>query len=427
MLRTFLRVGAGFAVAALCLAFVRVDRAAANAAFSRAIKTECTTCHTIFPQLNEFGQAFEKNGFVWPGGVPKSKKVKVVQTEEERKSAEFINLSGIPAVLPLSVSLAVSYRYNDKAEDHLDQKFYSAQLLAAGAFGGDRIGFWFSESLGNQDTTANRSLTGPSQLWLVARQPLGVPVQLKAGRFSPDLSLWKATLNGRLLSMAASVDGFSVSAAQSGLELSTILWSRIQAVAGVNDRNNATGKDADGKDAAPHSVNDVYGRIGVKFGGADYHGIEPDLDLDKDSIWDYLSVSFSAFGYSGSTSKADKVDHDLTRFGVEAEASYRKALLMLGATFGKNNAEAEDPLNSTALSAEVDYVFNPKFALALRYDALDVDGKDRRTVITPGIVYAPLQSFKLRLNAAIDSTPGNAAAGKAGKNTTATLAATLHF
>ena len=39
-------------------------------AFTRLYKTECSSCHTIFPQRNEFGDAFQKNGYVWPGGKP---------------------------------------------------------------------------------------------------------------------------------------------------------------------------------------------------------------------------------------------------------------------------------------------------------------------------------------------------------------------
>ena len=270
-------------------------------------------------------------------------------------------------MLPVSLSLSASYLYDDTKEDNFDQKRYSAEILAAGAFGGDRIGFWFNESLGSQ----SGGPTGPSQVWFVARHPLGVPVHLKVGRFSPDLSLWKTTLNGRLISTGYSVDGFSWTGAQSGLEVSSFLGSagpgrrrrerpQQQHRRTPRDRQRQ-GRGRPGK-AAHNSVNDFYGRLGVKFGGADYHGKEPDIDLDKDSVWDFLSVSVSAFGYSGSTSKGDGVDHDLTRFGVEAEAAYKKVLLMLGATFGENNAETDDPLKSTALSAEVDYVFNPKFA-----------------------------------------------------------------
>ena len=54
-------------------------------------------------------------------------------------------------------------------------------------------------------------------------------------------------------------------------------------------------------------------------------------------------------------------------------------------------------------------------------------GRTSRTVITPAIIYAPLQCFKLQLSASIDSNPTSAATGKANPNTTATLSATLHF
>jgi hypothetical protein len=419
----FSQGGAAFlALGLLFLAVFSASRAEAIPAYSREYKTECTTCHTIYPQLNEFGQAFEKNGFVWPHAVPLSKKVKATRTEEERKSAEYVMLSGIPSVLPLSASLNASYVFNDKVEDEFNMKNYSAEIFASGAFGGDRIGFWFNESLGNQNTTATNSLSGPSQLFFVLRDPLGIPAHLKIGRFSPDLSLWKTTLNGRMFSAGTTVDGYSYTGAQSGLEITSIIANRVQAVVGMTDRNNAVGKDVDA-----HSVNDFYGRVGVKFGGSDYEGQEPEVDLDKDSVWDFLSVSASAFGYSGSTSKGDGVNRDVTRFGCEAEAVYKKAILMLGATFGDNETATTGSLKSTALSAEIDYLYSAQFAVALRYDSLDVDGKDLRTVITPGVIYAPLQNFKFRLSAAIDSNPSNAAAGKAEKNTTVTLSASTSF
>lgn len=421
VVRKVLGTGALVALASLFLTVFCAPRAEAIPAFSREYKTECTTCHTVFPQLNEFGQAYERNGFVWPGGVPMSKKVKVVQTEEERKSREYIILSGIPAVIPVSFLTSVSYLYNEKVEDDFDMKRFSAEILTGGAFGGERIGFWFHESLGNQGTTATNSLSGPSNLFFVARHPFGAPLHVRAGKFSPDLSLWRTTLNGRLLSMGARVDGFAVNGAQNGLELNSFLGPRVFAVVGLNDRNNSS----DSK--APHSVNDYYGRVSVKLGGTDYHGKEPDIDLDKDSVWEFLSVSFNAFGYSGSTSKGDGVDHDLNRVGVEAEASYKKWLLMLGATAGQNNADDDDPLSSTAFSVEIDYLYSAKFAATLRYDSLEVDGKDLRTVISPSITYAPLQNFKLRLSVAIDSNPTDAATDKAVENTTATLSAAMSF
>src|SRR5512138_977767 len=44
---------------------INAGSAHAIPAFSREHNTECATCHTIFPELNEYGDAFLKNGFVW--------------------------------------------------------------------------------------------------------------------------------------------------------------------------------------------------------------------------------------------------------------------------------------------------------------------------------------------------------------------------
>lgn len=408
---------ASLAGAALLSVVLGVSRAEAIPAFSREYKTECTTCHTIFPQRNEFGQAFEKNGFVWPGAATKVKRV--AQTEEERRSAEYLGLSGIPAEIPISALMSATYQYDDTAEDEFDMKRYNLELLGGGAFGGDRIGFWFNEGLGSQ----SGGPTGPSQVYFVARHPLSAPVHVKVGKFAPDLSLWFGSdhLIGRPLSVGASVDGFTATSSRTALEISTFLGPRAQAVIGMNDRDNSSDK------ANPKSVNDFYARVGVKFGGADYQGKEPDVDLEKDSVWDYLSVTCGAYGYSGSTSVGDGVDHDLTRIGIEAGAAYKKFILMLGATVGENYAGEDGQIDSTAASAELNYLFSAKWALAVRYDHVDVDGKETRGVLTPGVLYAPLQNFKLSLRVAADTNPTNAAEGEADENTTATLSASMTF
>src|SRR5271169_1209985 len=41
-------------------------RASAIPAFSRKYQTSCSTCHSDYPELNDFGEAFKKNGFKFP-------------------------------------------------------------------------------------------------------------------------------------------------------------------------------------------------------------------------------------------------------------------------------------------------------------------------------------------------------------------------
>jgi hypothetical protein len=400
----------GVAAAALLAASLGATRAEAIPAFSREYKTECTTCHTIFPQRNEFGRAFERNGYVWPGAVAPKKRAP--QTEEERKSAEYIALSGIPPVLPLSIQATVGALYNEKAEDNLDQKRWNVELFGGGNFR-DTIGFWFNEGLGNQSGGPE----GPGQVLAVVRgEKIGVSaLNLRVGKFEREISLWSANdhLIGSPVSRSANVGGFAMSDSQAGLELNAFLGPRVTATVGQVDRNNApSGKPV-------HSVNDYYGHVGVRFGGADYHGKEPDVDLEKDNLWDFLSVELGAVYYKGSLSNGDGNDHDLDRFGGELGVFYKKFAFMTGVTKGRNNTDLENSTDSTAFSAEADYVLSDKFAFALRYDSLAIDGKDTKTNLTPGVLWAPLQNFKLRLTVNKETYTVN--------NTTATLTLYMSF
>src|SRR5690348_1852091 len=50
----------------LVAALVRPQKAEAIPAFARKYNTSCTTCHTDFPKLNDFGKAFKDAGFKFP-------------------------------------------------------------------------------------------------------------------------------------------------------------------------------------------------------------------------------------------------------------------------------------------------------------------------------------------------------------------------
>ena len=101
---------------------------------------------------------------------------------------------------------------------------------------------------------------------------------------------------------------------------------------------------------------------------------------------------------------------------------------MLGATFGENNTDADDPIAVLGVLRGARLRLQPEvrgWACATTFSTST--GRTRGRSSPPAIIYAPLQSFKLQLSASIDSNPTNAATGKANANTTATLSATLHF
>ena len=53
-------------VVVLWVVLVSVPKSSAIPAFSRKYQTSCTTCHNNYPELNDFGEAFKKNGFKFP-------------------------------------------------------------------------------------------------------------------------------------------------------------------------------------------------------------------------------------------------------------------------------------------------------------------------------------------------------------------------
>jgi hypothetical protein len=53
-------------VVVLWVMLASVPKTSAIPAFSRKYGTSCTTCHNNYPELNDFGEAFKKNGFKFP-------------------------------------------------------------------------------------------------------------------------------------------------------------------------------------------------------------------------------------------------------------------------------------------------------------------------------------------------------------------------
>ncbi len=47
----------------LIIQVAKTPSAFAIPAFARKYQTSCSTCHNDFPELNDFGEAFKKNGF----------------------------------------------------------------------------------------------------------------------------------------------------------------------------------------------------------------------------------------------------------------------------------------------------------------------------------------------------------------------------
>ncbi|MEW6486337.1 MAG: hypothetical protein AB1578_00280 [Thermodesulfobacteriota bacterium] len=362
-------------LAAACLALALLWSAAvppeagAIAAWTREYNTECTTCHTPFPHRNEFGEAFRRNGYVWPGRTPADKPV---------NAPEGYWLSGIPTTLPLSVSARFRFDYDPELEDDKVTSATDLQLHAGGSIR-NKIGFFAHD------------LTGSAEAFAVYRHLQGTPINLRFGRLIPQTTLWRenqgftASLQAPLAFSVAGGGG-PLTAPRDAVELNAVLAKRLFLAAGVGDRR--------GQDTM-----EFFGHLSCKIGGADFLGNQPDVDFDVDSLWDFLSLTLSTYGYGGRIEQ-NTYDTDFYRIGAEAEVLYRAWTVLFSGVFGHDDDVDGNGLevDSVVWMGEVNYFFAPNYSVTLRYENEDVgnapDGIVKRVI--GNVAYIPFETVILR-------------------------------
>jgi hypothetical protein len=407
--------------------WLRPDSADAIPAFSRQHKTECSTCHTIYPELNEFGDAFLKNSYVWPGkkGAVAGQGAQAEGAQAEGAGAqggqpgakgggnEWALISGLPEQIPISFTGTADLTYDNDAfgGNQLDLSARSLTLHAGGAFR-EAAGFFVTYTLYSQqplERTATRNTNTPgnntpdiNELFLVWRHALQSPVNLKVGRFEPKLSLWKKsnriTPVPSYASTAYVVGGlqgspFSVDAPEDGVELNALLGNRLLLAGGVVDQNGQNRKAG-------------YGHASLKIGGTDFKGHEPEVDLESDSIWDFLTITLGAFGYVGRNGSFQEGSlrnpNEFHRVGGELDLLYKRLHVKGGVTFGQDSnplfAATPAEFDSHAYAVEAEYYLGAPVNLipVFRYEyQKGLQGGTRRYI--PALAYAPLQNTRVTL------------------------------
>ena len=398
---------------AFALPFVFIQKAHAIPAFTRQYRTECSTCHTIYPELNEYGQAFLKNGYVY---AAKPVSEKAGETSEKADGAEAqtgkgknnegILLAGIPVWLPLSVTANQNIVYNEHAPNGDNWDFATRDLVLQG--GGtfrDLAGFFMTFDLfthaSNNSQNDNNKL---DELFMVWRRLLNSPVNVKFGKFEPKLSLWKTSDKIIVTSFATSAfkvgsSPFSMETPHDALEANCILADRLFLATGI--------VDIDGQ-----NTKDVYGHISVKFGGTDFLGNEPTMDLESESIWDYLTLTLAAYGYVGRNADpfGSSIRNNFYRVGGDMDLLYKRLHVRFSGVTGRDTnpdfifpGAEKKPL---VLASEAEYLFGSpaKIAGVFRYEYQD-DGSGIVRRYIPAVAYTPLQNVKLLLQYNYENTP----------------------
>ncbi len=420
----------------LVLAFVPLTAAAVLLAssvpseavpvFSRKYQTSCQTCHTAFPKLNPFGEAFRLNGY----RMPKETEDQIKQTPVSLGSEAYKKMwpqavfpSDLPGGAPFALNVKLANVYASSHDDTGTQKIKNdfqfpqeANLFAAGTLGAN-FGFL-------SEVTFSERPDGGADLEIEhARLDIDSPFgpenlfHFRVGKLAPNLydgfqEMWIMTDNAIDTLFAynpigidggtglSDSGGVSLPDRVRGIEMYGVAKHRLFYTVGVDQ---AIGGGGPNGQFASNSHKDVYGRLDWKFGGMGLDGDTGGKPLPAEN-WREKSLRVGAFGFTGNgtdvlfdvTDQAGSAfkmqDVHYGRVGVYASAYYGDLNVFGVYVHGTDKLQQLNPgdlslVNETshpydAWVAEGDYVIRPPFQVSLRYEHL-----------SPGDTQAPSLKF----------------------------------
>jgi hypothetical protein len=385
--------------------------AAAVPVFARKYHTSCQTCHTIFPKLNPFGEAFRLNGYHLPGETEEQVKQQPVSMGAEAYAKMWPDML-YPSTLPGNVPVAINFQFADiyasshdetgKTITHNDFQFpQEANLFAAGTLGNH---FSFFGELTFEEQPDGSSDVEIEHARIDAISAFGPPhlFNFRVGKLAPNLydgfqEMWIMTYNG-----IDTVFGYSPIGWEGGTGLSegtgVSLPARMRAIEmyGVAAHRlfyavgfgNPIGPGGPNDNFNNSSFKDYYGRVDYKFGGMGLDGDTTGVTLPPEN-WRETSFRFGIFGYHGDGSGVDYPITDpegnpfnmqqrvFKRAGFYGSLLWRDLNLWGGGIHGTDELSLNDSTTGEEISrttrtfdtwfVEADYVILPPFQLAVRY------------------------------------------------------------
>lgn len=303
-------------IAALITTFTGVREARAVPSFARKYQTSCLTCHTVYPVLNPFGEAFRRNGYRFPsqGGsvdsdAVKSPMIALGQEEYKKTFPDSVWPAAIAESVPLSVmangSVAVNFPDSDAHEAAGNTFGWNGivgevHLFGAGAFS-DTVTYFTQLTIPTDEAV---DVETAYLLWNDIVGPRHL-VNLWVGRLmNPQINSFglHSSYLGDTFMPAVSVVGlynpsgsFTLGQGHNdGAELNGIVGHRFGWSLGWVASSSASG-------LSMPNAEDVYAHIGVKSGGVALDGegkYGPNVP-DPDKPWAERSITLDAFAYHG--------------------------------------------------------------------------------------------------------------------------------
>jgi hypothetical protein len=306
----------GVLVAFVLVLFGEIKQAHALPSFSRKYQTSCLTCHTIYPMLNSFGEAFRRDGYRFPSvkgsldsDAIRSAEIALGQEEYIKMFPESVFPAKIMEAVPLAIMLngAVTMNFPDSdAKAGAGNVFTwngvlaEAHIFAGGAFN-DNLTYFAQLTLSDEEGV---DLETGYILWNDIFGPRHM-VNLWLGRLmAPQLTSYALHSSYMADSMIPEVSiaglynptgGWAPGQPHAdGIELNGIIAHRFGYSIGW-----LASSQADGLNAV--NAEDVYAHIGIKTGGIalDGEGKYGPNPPDPKKPWAEKSASLDLFAYHG--------------------------------------------------------------------------------------------------------------------------------
>jgi hypothetical protein len=374
-------------ILALLLPAVLGERSAqAIPAFAREYNVSCSTCHTLVTRRNEFGDAFRRAGYHWPGGdAAADQNARAMPPLEMKGQALGTGLLPVRPLIALVTTFSGSYTDDPVTPNKTAVGTPSLNLV----FGGP-----LSKHIGFFGAWAGQG--SPSELSFTWTRPIKNRPELnfRFGLFEQSTTLFKnneSLLGGYRLG-TSTISGHAVSMARIGGEATGVIRERTAWAAGWVANQGA---------GAPQ---DLYYQLSHRFGGMSFTGKEREVDLDSTSIWDDLSITLSTWGYYGRI----RSDSGITtqrplRLGLETQVRWRNFTAWSGLMLGKDHyrptlTTAAWDNRSATWFAEGDWFLTSWLALVYVYQYQDANSLRQEVQLHQlGLVGILMENLRVRL------------------------------
>jgi hypothetical protein len=158
------------AIVVIAVAAIQTTPSYAIPAFARKYQTSCTTCHNSFPELNDFGEAFKKNGFKFPTDDESFVKEPPVMLGAKAQKEEFPNAvypGEIPGTIPIGFRYSGFFNWNKNQPPALQATGFVPRtdlfapntftIISAGSLGSN-LSFWIDDDISTGGSGADGGL-----------------------------------------------------------------------------------------------------------------------------------------------------------------------------------------------------------------------------------------------------------------------------